>query len=839
MDRTVRQINLKAGTSEENLRPFSAYSANANLVLLGDPGAGKTHLFKEAAAAEGGRWLTARTFLVMPPDRLSGQDLFIDGLDEKRSGRGDRDTVDAMVEKLFAVNPRKVRISCRAADWLGESDLKALRPYFEPSGDPPIVLLEKLSGEQQRAVLTMQGVVPAQVDTFLVGAEERGLGDFLENPQNLIMLWRAVQGGKWPATRRELFELATALMLQEFDSDRARSGTGVFSADELRLTAGGVLAARLISDIEAISLSDQEGSNDIPGYRSLGFLEISKSQAALGRRVFVTGPEPETVDYTHRTTAEYLGAAFLAQSVRDGLPFGRVAALMGVDGHPSAELRGLHAWLAVHLPEHSDQMIEADPYGVLTYGDAASLTRSSCAYLVQALGRLSKTNPWFRLGNWQSPSIGGLARNDMVEDFRAVLNDLTAGFGIRSVVVDALAMGAPMPAMKPDLAAILIRKQSPYAERAHALRALLRLGDDGKAAVIDAYRTGLGVTADGFRLGAEIIERLYEHFGPRDIVNLINEAMIVGIGRSTGMFWTLADKLPLGDLPFVLDGVNLPTRDNRAPDRDAWEAGSFYARILVRAWRAPGMFDAGRTFVWLRKRQAFSGMQNGSRARDLRAAMQEAPEKLRALAEHFLQTLVADENRWLSLNRFREATFYEFSTDALLDLLLGHIPAEEKGSDRELFFYEACFGLAYSASQPHAEKVFATLYDMSRERVDLVAIRDRATSSSLPKGYLDRSSRPPAEEGHSVEKLRQNFEKDAEQIRSGAHLGWLHHIANIYFADFSDVDENATPHERLLTTIGEANSEIALIGFRALLSRPDVPTFDEAIARIGDRNALA
>jgi predicted NACHT family NTPase len=115
MDRSVRQINAKADTIEAGkLQPFSAFSAHTNLVLLGDPGAGKTHLFKEAAATEGGCWLTARAFLVTPADRLSGQDLFIDGLDEKRSGRGDRDTVDAMVEKLFAVNPPKVRISCRA-----------------------------------------------------------------------------------------------------------------------------------------------------------------------------------------------------------------------------------------------------------------------------------------------------------------------------------------------------------------------------------------------------------------------------------------------------------------------------------------------------------------------------------------------------------------------------------------------------------------------------------------------------------------------------------------------------------------------------------------------------
>jgi hypothetical protein len=128
--------------------------------------------------------------------------------------------------------------------------------------------------------------------------------------------------------------------------------------------------------------------------------------AALGRRVFVAGPAPESVDYAHRTTAEYLAAGWLADAVRNGMPFARLQALMGIDGHP-AELRGLHAWLAVLLPEHADRLIDTDPYGVLTYGDAASLTRSSCAQLVRALAKLSETDPWFRSGNWQSPAICG------------------------------------------------------------------------------------------------------------------------------------------------------------------------------------------------------------------------------------------------------------------------------------------------------------------------------------------------------------------------------------------------------------------------------------------------
>jgi predicted NACHT family NTPase len=168
------------------------FSPEPNIVLLGDPGAGKTHLFRAAATLERAYFVTARAFLNMPATALRGPELFIDGLDEKRAGRGDRDTIDALVAKLFDVAPPKVRISCRGADWLGESDLAALSPYFDQQGGAVVLHLESLSHDEQVAVLAEQGVAGDQAGRFLVEAGERGLGDFLENPQNLIMLWRAV-----------------------------------------------------------------------------------------------------------------------------------------------------------------------------------------------------------------------------------------------------------------------------------------------------------------------------------------------------------------------------------------------------------------------------------------------------------------------------------------------------------------------------------------------------------------------------------------------------------------------------------------------------------------------
>jgi hypothetical protein len=103
--------------------------------------------------------------------------------------------------------------------------------------------------------------------------------------------------------------------------------------------------------------------------------------------------------------AEYLAAAWLAKKVQAGFPIGRVRALIGIGGCPASELRGIHAWLPVFLPEYADLLIEADPFGVLTYVDAASLEPSRRKLLLEALARLATVGPWFRTNNWSARGL--------------------------------------------------------------------------------------------------------------------------------------------------------------------------------------------------------------------------------------------------------------------------------------------------------------------------------------------------------------------------------------------------------------------------------------------------
>ena len=96
--------------------------------------------------------MKARSFLLAPAP-LAASVLFIDALDETRSGRGDQDTVNVFVKKLFEVRPEKVRIACRVADWLGDTDLAAFNTCFNEHGGATVLGLEALSPLEQQAVL--------------------------------------------------------------------------------------------------------------------------------------------------------------------------------------------------------------------------------------------------------------------------------------------------------------------------------------------------------------------------------------------------------------------------------------------------------------------------------------------------------------------------------------------------------------------------------------------------------------------------------------------------------------------------------------------------------------
>ncbi len=88
-----RTVELSRPPGEEDKKTirglFEDFFDASAIVLLGDPGMGKTELFQRMAEEEGGRYETVREFLDLRLERFRDRVLYLDGLDEVRTGATD------------------------------------------------------------------------------------------------------------------------------------------------------------------------------------------------------------------------------------------------------------------------------------------------------------------------------------------------------------------------------------------------------------------------------------------------------------------------------------------------------------------------------------------------------------------------------------------------------------------------------------------------------------------------------------------------------------------------------------------------------------------------------
>lgn len=391
-------------------------------VLLGDPGAGKTTLFKQETKESGGLYLSARDFLTF--DRAKewqGKTLFIDGLDETRAGKDDaRTPLDAIRGKLDQLGCPRFRLSCREADWLGDNDQTALNACA-PSGKVIVLHLDALTGDDIKLILKEDKRVD-DADGFMQKARQFSLEGLLYNPQTLDMLIAAVQGNQWPSTKLETYQLACQKMAVEH-SDEHKAGRKKQSAStELLLDAAGFLCAtQLLANAIAFNESDEASEGQV----CLNAIKIPDKlpcTQALKSRLFKC-TDGKLYEPVHRSVAEFLGARFLAKRINVGLPLSRVLALMtGFDGGVVAALRGLMSWLGAHSPEARNHLIGMDPLGMVLYGDVQLFSTQTKQQLLSALRHEAERNGPLRYDYWASYPFAALTTKDMASQLLDLLN---------------------------------------------------------------------------------------------------------------------------------------------------------------------------------------------------------------------------------------------------------------------------------------------------------------------------------------------------------------------------------------------------------------------------------
>ncbi len=469
--RTCTEKKMDDGV-ENRPRPITDFRERATYVLLGEPGAGKTSLFKEEADnTDNGLCISARDFIDLDPNEWRDKTLFIDGLDEARAGKDDaRTPLGAIRGRLSQLGCQCFRISCREADWLGSPDANDLA-RISPNQAITILHLNPLSSDNIEQILSNDQRVP-DTNGFIEKAEQFGLSALLNNPQTLDMLIDAVNGEHaWPSSKQEVYELACKQLASEFNDDHAATQTATIP--QLMEAAGFLCAIQLAANISGfteghagkgrISLKDLTLPNDL------------QIHAALKTRLFNKAGNNE-FSYMHRSVAEYLAAHFIAGKINQGLLINRVLALItGFDGGIVAALRGLMAWLAVHSKQARERLIEIDPVGIIVNGDALLFPRPAKSQLFRALIREAETTA-FPNRDWHTTAFSAITTRDMADELIEILSIPSRSNGRQFLLyclLNGLSCSEPIAAIKASLLTII--RDSSYWEgiRGNALGAFL------------------------------------------------------------------------------------------------------------------------------------------------------------------------------------------------------------------------------------------------------------------------------------------------------------------------------------------------------------------------------
>ncbi len=797
---------------------------------------GKSRLLEELSKG-GLRRLSARR-LISAPDasRLVEGDtrVLIDALDETPAF-AEGGVVDQVVATLEHAGIVQFAIACRAEDWQASTARSIITEIF---GNPPLELRLRPFGERQITDFLADELGPERASHVVQTYQKRGFGEWLGNPQTLIMLAAVAKSGELPQTTSALFETYINLSLPEANPLRRQQRREIPRQAALD-TLGAAFAALILSGKSALAKAAADFFEEDLRLSELGRLPgFSDWTGVSGNRlVKMYGGDSDRLTYAHRRIGEWLGAQWLARYADSERVRARLFASFTVRGIVPASLRGLFAWLSLDS-KLSLRVIATDPMAVIEYGDADVLHDREARALLDALEALSVQDPWF--AGWGDFRAKALVRAGLLPETLSAVLDAGRAARLRLLLVRQFHGETLEPNISRKLMQLALDEDTFYALREDAAKTLV--GNLSSAEMANfAEDLRCQGSHDATRLAALIILQAgIENFENEQVVETIFAACghsisavpAEGEDPMAARAWGYRQGIPDARLDAVLDliadyAIALLPKHRSLESADIINLGD---ALIARRLRL-GPVEPIRLLRWL---EAFSG-------RDSYVAEDEKAISL-YLRDHG-EVRQEIQRIWLGGKNDEDAFFkasygltrihkdLEFTDDDLAKFLTS-VPADFKGwrtaahlikhSSTEGRKSRAALGRFFNSNE-HYESFISGLIDPPKADWEI----EREKRAAFRQANQDRRWAD----------FRKGMAAEQDELEQG-RFGVIRQGATVYLGRFSDLRDFRTAQDRLDALCGPQLTSSVLRGLEVYLNiLPPYPNA-ERIAQDYARNRV-
>lgn len=841
--RTLSWVDAKLKThtvrDQEILSRFSE-----PVVILGDPGIGKTWLMEELGKADGLKFIRATSLLRRPDGSdFHNQRLVIDGLDEVAS-ISEGDPLHNVLTKLIACGKPPFILSCRSAEW---KDVTGKLDIADEYGVTPVSIDLELLSEEEAAAALERRVDKTKARKAIFALKQADLAEFFQNPLYLDFVAAIVKAdGELPSTRAGLYEQAVAQLRLEPNARHKGKGIDALSEEAALDAAGAIMATMLITGSSSISINGG-GSVGLKLAELSELADLDAMTAVMRSNLFraISGADGQFTPL-HRTVAEFLSARWLARRIdqhpRSRHLVGRIVGLITAEGGVPSSLRGLHAWLPKFSPTRlGPGAIDRDPYGIIRYGDGDGLSSKQAGDLIIALRRLSKFEPWFRDGYWASEATSGLAQRALLEEIRTIIMDDRETVAFRSLFTEAVVGSDLVPDFLDELTAILFDPKRAYRERRDAGTALAKTPPDGFDWPAALSRLLKSKNRDCHRLAVELIDDVGFDTIPNSLIAqiiLAHARLFKQKERETrtfGSFFRLEREFPDERIAAVLDELAanvLPKLDPKKWWGDGYDdRWSEFAGLVRKLCSRQLAFDAAA--VSPQQLRNWLGMIEREYMRN--------DDEIKAIADHLQSDdrLRRGVQRVALLDKHAEEGYFARSyylsrissgfgvTDDDARLLLTELTARNDPADRDSWMALVGHFRTEGVIPLDIRKIARPYAKSDQELLDFLTKKPKRSKLEdwEIKDRKSRREREKREAAHQA-KARKNYQDNITGVLEG-ELRWIVSPAKAYLDMYSDLERKGPPEGRVEEWLGAEIRDAALIGFEAVLHRSDLPTADQ------------